>query len=82
MLFVFLILFDILLSRGKQIQSMSVEYVIDGRKFKWNVPPGHSEELTKSFFFWTSVSKKYDLNLNGEWKKYKKKAESYAKVRY
>ena len=58
------------------------ENVIDGRLFKWRIPPGHSEEMSKAFFFWTPISKKWSLELNEEWKKYKNKADEYGKKKY
>ena len=54
------------------------QHVIDGRIFKWRIPPGQSEEMSKTFFFWSSISKKWPLKLNEEWQKYKKKADEYA----
>ena len=58
------------------------EHVIDGKIFKWRVPPGQSEEMSKSYFFWTPISKKWNLQLNEKWREYKVKAEEYGKKKF
>ena len=58
------------------------EHVIDGRIFRWRVPPGQSQEMSKVFFFWTPISKKWSLKLNAKWQKYKSKADEYEKKKF
>ena len=58
------------------------QHVIDDKIFRWRVPPGHSEEMSKTFFFWTAISKKWKLNLSEEWENYKKKSEIYLRTKY
>ena len=56
--------------------------VIDGKRFSWNVPPGHSVEASKMYFFWTSMSEKHELKLDEEWSKHKENSKNYNKTRY
>ena len=51
---------------------------ISGKLYRWNVPPGHTPEGSKKFFFWTEFGKHIsDENLDGEWIIQKQKSKLY-----
>lgn len=53
---------------------------IGEKKFRWTVPPGHTKDMSKRFFFWSKLSA--NLTLDAKWSKYKNQNSKMGKTRY